>query len=45
MVIGSRYLSHEIILDNGKITSSNEEKLLGNFLDSKLKTESKLKVI
>ena len=36
MVIGSRDLSHEIMLNNNKITSSNEEKLLGIFLDSKL---------
>ena len=40
MVIGSRDLSHEIILNNYKITSSNEEKLLGIFLDSKLNFES-----
>ena len=31
MVIGSRDLSHEIMLINNKITSSNEEKLLGIF--------------
>ena len=36
MVIGSRDLSHEIMLNNNKVTSSNEEKLLGIFLDSKL---------
>ena len=40
MIIGSRDLSHEIMLDNNKITSSNEEKLLGIFLDSKLNFES-----
>ena len=40
MVIGSRDLSHEIRLNNNKITSSNEEKLLGIFLDSKLNFES-----
>ena len=40
MVMGSRDLSHEIILNNNKITSSNEEKLLGVFLDSKLNFES-----
>ena len=40
MVIGSRDLSHEIMLNNNKITSSNEEKLLGIFLDSKLNFES-----
>ena len=36
MVIGGRDLSHEIMLSNSKIISSNEEKLLGIFLDSKL---------
>ena len=40
MVIGSRDLSHEIMLNNNKITSSNEEKLLGIFLDSKRNFES-----
>ena len=40
MVIGSGDLSHEIMLNNNKITSSNEEKLLGIFLDSKLNFES-----
>ena len=40
MVIGSRDLSHDIILNNNKITSSNEEKLLRIFLDSKLNFES-----
>ena len=40
MVIGSRDLSHEIMLNNNKITSSYEEKLLGIFLDSKLNFES-----
>ena len=39
MVISSRDLSHEIMLNNSKITSSNEEKL-GIFLDSKLNFES-----
>ena len=39
MVIGSRDLSHEIMLNNNKITSSNGEKLLGIFLDSKLNFE------
>ena len=38
--IGSKDLSHEIMLNNSKITSSNEEKLLGIFLDSKLNFES-----
>ena len=40
MVIGSRDLSHEIMLNNNKITSSNEEKLSGIFLDSKQNFES-----
>ena len=40
MVIGSRNLSHEIMLNNSKITGSNEEKLLGIFLDRKLNFES-----
>ena len=40
MVIGSGDLSHEIILNNNKITSSNEEKLLGIFPDSKINFES-----
>ena len=31
---------HEIMLNNNKITSSNEEKLLGILLDSKLNFES-----
>ena len=39
MVIGSRDLSHQM-LNNSKITSSNEEKLLGIFVDSKLNFES-----
>ena len=39
MVISSRDLSHEIMLFNNKITSSNEEKLLGIFLHNKLKYE------
>ena len=34
------HLSHEIMLNNNKITSSNEEKLSGIFLDSKLNFES-----
>ena len=41
MVIGSRDLSHEIMLNNNKITSSNEEKLLGIFLDSKSRPKNK----
>ena len=36
MVISSGDLSHEIMLNNSKIISSYEEKLLGIFLDSKL---------
>ena len=40
MVIGSRNVSHEIMLNNNEITSSNEEKLLSIFLDSKLNFES-----
>ena len=40
MVISSRDLSHEIMLNDSKITSSNEKKLLGIFLDSKLNFES-----
>ena len=36
MVICSRDLSHEIMLNNNEITSSNEEKLLGIFLGNKL---------
>ena len=40
MVINSRDLSHEIMLNNNKITSSNEEKLVGILLDSKLNFES-----
>ena len=40
VVIGSRDLSHEIMLNNNKITGSNEEKLLGIILDSKLNFES-----
>ena len=34
--MGSKELSHEIMLNNNEITSSNEEKLLGILLDSKL---------
>ena len=40
MVIGSRDLSHEFMLSNSEITSSDEEKLLGIFLDSKLNFQS-----
>ena len=38
--IGSKDLSHEIMLNNNEMTSSNWEKLLGIFLDSKLNFES-----
>ena len=40
MVIGSSDQSHEIMLSNSKITSSNEKKQLGIFLDSKLNFQS-----
>ena len=40
MVISSRDLSYEIMLNNNKISNSDEEKLLGVFLDSKLNFES-----
>ena len=40
MIIDSGDLSQQIMLNNGKITSSNEEKLLGIFLGSKLNFES-----
>ena len=40
MAIGSSDLSHEIMLSNRKITSSNEKKKLGIFLDSKLNFQS-----
>ena len=40
MVLGSRDLVHDIMPNNSNITSSNEEKLLGIFLDSKLNFES-----
>ena len=40
MVIGSGDLSHEIIVNNSKITSSNEEKLSGISLDTKQNLES-----
>ena len=40
MVIGSRDLSHEVMLNNNKITCSIEEKLLGIFLDRNLNFES-----
>ena len=36
IVIGDDDPSHKIILNNNKIASSNEEKLLGFLLDSKL---------
>ena len=34
MVIGIRTLSHETMLNNNKITSSNEDRLLSIFLDA-----------
>ena len=37
MVIGSSDTSIEIMLNSNNITSSNEEKLLGIFLDCKLR--------
>ena len=40
--IGSKDLSHEIMLNNNEITSSNWEKLLGIFLDSKLNFQSNI---
>ena len=40
MVISVRDLSHEIKLNNNKITSSNDEKLLRIFLEVKLNFES-----
>ena len=40
IVIGSRDLPQDIMPNNSKTTSSNEEKLLGIFLDSKLNFES-----
>ena len=36
MLIGGRDLSHEIMINDNKITSWNEEKILGISLDSKL---------
>ena len=40
MVISNRDLSLEIMVNNNKITSSNEEKLSGIFLASKINFES-----
>ena len=40
IVIGDDDPSHKIILNNSEIASSNEEKLLGNLLDSKLNFDS-----
>ena len=40
MVISSRDLSHDLMLNENKINSSKEEKLLGIFLDNKLNLES-----
>ena len=39
-VIGDNDLSHKIVLNSKRITSSNEEKLLGMLLDSKLNSDS-----
>ena len=40
MVIGVKDQSHKIMLNNNKITSSNEERLLGILRDSKQNFES-----
>ena len=40
MVISSKYLPQKIILNNDEITSSLEQKLLCNLLDSELIFES-----
>ena len=40
MIIGSKDMSHGIILNNNEITSPNAEKLLGILVDSKLNFES-----
>ena len=40
MVIGDDDPSHKVILNNNEISNSNEEKLLGILLDSKLNFES-----
>ena len=40
IVIGNNDVSHKIVLNNNEIASSNEEKLLGIFLDSKLNFDS-----
>ena len=39
IVIGDANSSHKIVLNNNEIASSNEEKLLGILLDSKLSFE------
>ena len=39
-LFGSEDLSHDIMLNNSKITSSKEEKLFGILLDSKQNFES-----
>ena len=44
MAIGSTGLSHEIMLNNNEITSSNEEKLLSILLDRKLNFENFLQL-
>ena len=40
IVIGDDDPSHKVILNNNEISNSNEEKLLGILLDSKLNFES-----
>ena len=40
MLIGVKDQSHKIMLNNNKITSSNEERLLGILRDSKQNSES-----
>ena len=45
IVIGDDDSSHKIILNNDKIASSNEQKLLGILLDSKLNFESHITYI
>ena len=44
IVIGDDDLTHKIILNNDGIASSNEEKLLGILLDSKLNFDSHITV-
>ena len=44
-VITDKGPSHNIVLNNKKITNSNTEKLLGILLDKKLKFESRIKYL